>query len=139
MSKLPKPNTVMLIDDSHFDRLIISRTIEHTGLLHNIIIFPNATEALHYLQNNINNKNLLPQLILLDIQMPEVNGFDFMEQYILLPQYFTNTCIVAMLSSTEDPNDIAKAEANPQIVSLLKKPMHPNMLVHLLNTYFEAE
>lgn len=138
-SKLPKPETLMLIDDSRFDRLIISRTIEHTKIFSRIIVFPGGKEALDYIIENINTANKLPQLILLDIQMPEMNGFEFMEQFDGLPPSFKNSCKVVMLSSTDDLSDIAKVGADKNITRLLKKPLHPSELVILLNENYEMQ
>ena len=137
--KFPQPQTLMIIDDSRFDQLIISRTVQHTGLFRKIIIMRGAVEALTHLTKNLQNEHELPQLILLDIQMPGMDGFEFIDHFAQLPQSFRDECLVAMLSSTDDLNDIAKAESNPHIIRLLKKPLHPHVLKGLIKEYFEMD
>lgn len=136
MPKLSLPHTLMIIDDSRFDQLIISRTAEHTGLFKKIIVMPGAREALEHLTKNLQNQQELPQLILLDIQMPEMNGFEFIDHFAQLPTSFTDTCGVIMLSSTDDLTDIEKAGSNPYIIKLLKKPLRPDVLTGIINEHF---
>lgn len=136
-TKLPKPDTVMLVDDSYFDRKIVERTVSFTKSFENILVFAGGSEALDYITDNMNKPGKLPQLILLDIQMPEMDGFEFITLFATLPYSFRKTIKIALLSSTDDLTDIAKAEANPHIIKLIKKPLHPTELYKLLNEHFE--
>jgi CheY-like chemotaxis protein len=114
---------VMLIDDNEIDLKINSRVIFLTKLFDEIIICHSGEEGLDYLNKHIHNPEMLPSFILLDIQMPEMDGFEFLNHYKQLPGSFTNNCPVAMLSSTLDFGDIKRAEANTYVVKLLKKPL----------------
>jgi CheY-like chemotaxis protein len=67
--------------------------------------------------------------------MPEMDGFEFLEIYKNFPKPFLDHCKLAILSSTLDFGDIKKAEANPLVLKLLKKPLYPNELKDLLNKY----
>lgn len=118
--------TLMLIDDNEIDLMIHSKIISITKLVDEIISFKSGEEALCFLKNNMNNPDNLPQFILLDIQMPEMNGFEFLELYKELPKNFTDNCSVSILSSTLDFGDIKKAEANPFVLQLIKKPLKIN-------------
>ena len=124
---------VMLIDDNEIDLKINSRIISLAKLFDEIIICQSGEEALDYLNKHINVPEKLPNFILLDIQMPEMDGFDFLERYKILPKSLTSRCPVAMLSSTLDFGDIKRAEANVYVVKLLKKPLLPNELAALIN------
>lgn len=114
---------VMLIDDNEIDLKINSRVIFLTKLFDEIIICHSGEEGLDYLNKHINNPEKLPDFILLDIQMPEMDGFEFLNHYKQLSSSFTSNCPVAMLSSTLDFGDIKRAEANTYVVKLLKKPL----------------
>lgn len=122
-ANVEKPLRVMLIDDNIIDLKINSKVILITKLFQDIIQFLSAEEALSYLNQHIEEPDLLPNLILLDIQMPEMDGFEFLDSYKAFPASLKDHCLIAMLSSTLDFGDIKKAEANPHVIKLLKKPL----------------
>lgn len=122
----------MLIDDNEIDLKINSKLISLTNLFDEIIICQSGDEALNYLNKHLNDTDKLPNFILLDIQMPEMDGFEFLSHYESFSKTFTRSCPVAMLSSTLDFGDIQRAEANPFVVKLLKKPLSPTELKSLL-------
>ncbi len=122
----------MMIDDNDIDLRINSKLISLTKLFDEIIICQSGEEALDYLNKYINDEERVPHFILLDIQMPEMDGFEFLEEYKRLDKSFTDKCPVAMLSSTLDFGDIQRAEANPYVVKLLKKPLSPKELAELI-------
>jgi CheY-like chemotaxis protein len=120
---------VMLIDDNLIDLKINSKLINLTNLFEEIIICQSGEEALDYLNANVQDPEKLPNFILLDIQMPEMDGFEFLDRY----KDFKEKCPVAMLSSTLDFGDIQRAGANPYVVKLLKKPLSPSELASLIS------
>lgn len=122
-----KLRKVMLIDDNDIDLKINAKLISLTKLFDDIIICQSGEEALAYLHKHIQSDQM-PDFILLDIQMPEMDGFEFLYHY----KNFAQKCPVAMLSSTLDFGDIQKAEANPLVVKLLKKPLSPLELSKLI-------
>src|SRR5688500_14712117 len=117
------PLRVMLIDDNFIDLKINSKIINISNVFHDVIQFESAKEALAYLNQHINDPDRLLHLILLDIQMPEMDGFEFLDSYKSFPPIVKDHCLIAMLSSTLDFGDIKKAEANPHVIKLLKKPL----------------
>lgn len=123
---------VLLIDDNEIDLKINSKIINLSGFFDEIILCQSGEEAIQYLTKNLHTPELLPNFILLDIQMPEMDGFEFLEVYRDFPSSFLNNCKLAILSSTLDFGDIKKAEANPLVIKLLKKPLYPNELKELL-------
>lgn len=133
---IQRPVRVMLIDDNIIDLKINSKVIMLTGLFDEIIQCQSAEEALSYFSRNGTDLNRLPHLILLDIQMPEMDGFEFLEYYEQFPTEWKHNCSIAMLSSTLDFGDIRKAEANPYVLTLLKKPLIPAELNLLFASNF---
>ncbi|WP_316820611.1 response regulator [Pedobacter gandavensis] len=132
---LNKLRKVMLIDDNEVDLKINSKIITITKLFEEIILCQSGEEALNYLSRNKHEEALIPDFILLDIQMPEMDGFEFLEIYKELPKSITDKCIIAILSSTLDFGDIKKAEANPHVVRLFRKPLFPKELEEELSKH----
>ncbi len=124
---------VMIIDDNEIDLKINSKIIEIAKLFEEIVVCNSGQEALDYFQKHMHHDEQLPNFILLDIQMPEMNGFDFLDRFDQLPEKIKKNCQIAMLSSTLDFGDIQRAEANLYVLKLLKKPLQPNELKHLLH------
>lgn len=125
----------MLIDDNEIDLKINSKIINISGLFDEIIICHSGDEGLTYLGRHAEDEQNLPDFILLDIQMPEMDGFEFLEVFKKFPDKLKEKCQVAILSSTLDFGDIKKAEANPYVIKLLKKPLFPKELEEVLNKY----
>ncbi len=126
----------MLIDDNEVDLKINSKIITISKLFDDIILCRSGEEGLSYLNQHADNEAELPDFILLDIQMPEMDGFDFLEIYKKFPKSIKDKCLIAILSSTLDFGDIKKAEANPYVIKLLKKPLFPKELEEVLKKYF---
>ena len=126
---------LMLVDDNRFDQIIVKRTVKYSQLFENITVFSCGQEALDHLKNNLDHPHMLPHLILLDIQMPEMDGFEFMEKFRLLDSSIIQHCKVAILSSTDDPYDIQRAEENPNIITLIRKPLHPETLAQIVKEF----
>ncbi|WP_432709931.1 response regulator [Pedobacter sp.] len=120
-----KLRQVMLIDDSAIDLKIHSKilSLHYPGL--EIITCLSGAEALGILKKNKDLPKELPDLILLDIQMPEMDGFEFLNKFTKLPPVVIDKCAVVMLSSTLDYGDIIRAQANRHVIKLLKKPLNP--------------
>lgn len=131
-----KYRKVMLIDDNEVDLKINSKIINITKLFDEIITCQSGDEGLAYLNKYQDDEKNLPDFILLDIQMPEMDGFEFLEMFKRFPNKLKEKCLVAILSSTLDFGDIKKAEANPYVIKLLKKPLFPKELEEVLNKYF---
>lgn len=135
-NRLKRPVRVMLVDDNIIDLKINSKIIQISGLFDEIIQCQSGEEAITYFNQHNGQPESLPHLILLDIQMPEMDGFEFMEKYKRFPDQWKDNCLVAMLSSTLDFGDIRKAEANPYVLKLLKKPLYPAELKSLFSENF---
>ena len=131
-----QPNLLIIVDDSPFDLRINSGIAKHTNLFKEILCFSSAQATFDFLAENINNPEIHPHLIFLDIQMPEMDGFEFMAQYDRFPAEFKRKSKVVMLSSTDDMGDIAKAHSDKNIFKLLKKPLNIEELKEVVTSIY---
>jgi len=125
-----KSISVMLIDDNRIDLFIHSEFIKQMNISHTILEYAFAAEALTFLKNN--EKDKWPNLILLDIHMPIMNGFDFLEKYAELPLSLRENCKIIVVSSSLDTGDKLKSIENPYVLELIEKPMNTDKLKKIL-------
>jgi len=117
---------IILIDDSAFDLFIYEKLLIKSGITRTVKSFNSAREALNYL---VTEESRLPEtVILLDLQMPDMNGFEFIEAFGSVPESIKNKIRIFMLSSTIDSRDIEKARSSPDILDLLPKPLEIDLL-----------
>ncbi|MEO6284207.1 MAG: response regulator [Dyadobacter sp.] len=110
-----------LIDDSAFDLFIYEKLLKKSGITDSVKTFNSARDALKFL---LGEGPALPEtVILLDLQMPDMNGFEFIDEFDHLPDFLKSRIRIFMLSSTIDTRDIEKAKASPHIIDLLPKPL----------------
>ena len=131
--KVSALSSIMLVDDNVIDRLVHRRLLEIHNIGESILEFASGDEALEYLKTNKGDKTKLPDLILLDIMMPGMGGFDFMVHFANMLDQFDKHPLVYMLSSTNDENDIRRVRNNPNVVKMLNKPFSPESLVNSLS------
>ncbi|MET6998504.1 response regulator [Chitinophaga defluvii] len=114
---------VILIDDNDIDLLLHERLITLQHLSRTVITFSNANKALEFLSSNISLPKIPPTVILLDIQMPEMDGFEFLRAFDTYPYKIKSQCHIIMVSSSLDYGDITRTNANPLVYKLLRKPL----------------
>jgi response regulator RpfG family c-di-GMP phosphodiesterase len=120
----------ILIDDSTFDLFTQEKLLLKSGLAESVRAFSSAHSAIDFLWNAINT---LPEtVVLLDIQMPEVNGFEFTGLYAELPESLRSRIKLFMISSTVDIADFEEVRMNPHVIELLSKPLEIPVLRALL-------
>ncbi|QRQ99556.1 response regulator [Dyadobacter sandarakinus] len=120
----------ILIDDSVFDLFTHEKLLMRSGLAQHVTSFGSGREAIDFLMEQTTE---MPEtVILLDLQMPEINGFEFTGLYASLPSEIRSRIKLFMISSTVDTADILEARNNPHIIRLLSKPLEIPLLKSLL-------
>lgn len=116
--------SIWVIDDDMIYQMIMKKLIEKCEYFEDITIFSNGEEAFHALKSKLENDKKLPDIILLDIEMPIMDGWEFMAQIDLFGDNFKEKQIdIFILSSSIAIGDRLKAENNPNVLGYITKPI----------------
>ncbi|GAA3750329.1 MULTISPECIES: response regulator [Flavobacterium] len=125
---------ILCIDDDPITLMLCKKVISKSSFSHEVITAQNGEEALHHfniLKYTNDKARKRPELIFLDLNMPIMGGWEFLDHFTS-PDYIEfNTVPVIVLSSTIDPEDLAKAKKYPIIIDFLSKPITQPMLEYL--------
>ncbi|MCL6523805.1 MAG: response regulator [Thermoflavifilum sp.] len=122
MNTTAKYHQIMIVDDNYIDRYVVESCLKKLQICDEVISMETAVEALHYLQQHADDLSQIPEIILLDIRMPGMDGFEFLEVFETLPETLRQHCDVVMLSSTIYPNDLERIKHHPVVKRFLNKP-----------------
>lgn len=123
-----KTKRVLLIDDNEIDNFINNRIISKSNIAETITVKKSGIEALEYLETLKDDFDSFPDLVFLDIAMPTMNGFDFLNEFIKFPKVLDKLCSVIMLTSSNNQSDRKKAFEYPVVKDYFVKPLKIEML-----------
>ena len=122
MEQTPQLKTIVLIDDEEVTNLINTKIISFYYKF-NTISYTSATVALEQFIGNDAGSPILPDYIFLDINMPVMDGWGFLEEFQKFPVHKTEHCKIYMLSSSIDQDDIEKTKSFPSAHGFISKPL----------------
>ena len=118
-------NLIMLIDDNELDNFVNKKLIENEQFANQVVVQSSGISALEYLKNPSGG---IPDLIFLDIMMPGMDGFGFLEEFEKLPDDAKKKSRIVMLSTSESFKDLNKANQNKYVYKFLNKPLNKPVL-----------
>lgn len=127
---------IMLIDDDADDNYIHQLVITQWGQCDTVRVAENGPDALAYLANTNAPNYVRPEVILLDINMPLMNGFEFLEEYHKLADQLKSNVVVMMLTTSLSSTDENRAEAFNEVTGYRNKPLTKVMLDEVLIEHF---
>jgi CheY-like chemotaxis protein len=134
-----KLNCILLIDDDEPTNFLNRMVIEEVDCSERIETMQSARDALKYLTNaSITGNYPKPDLVFLDINMPAMDGWEFLEKYNQLPEEQKAKIIVVMLTTSSNPEDELKARAIAGIAGFWNKPLTTDILRQILHQHFPA-
>ncbi|MDR7210394.1 response regulator [Flavobacterium piscis] len=126
---------ILCIDDDPITLMLCKKVIEKASFSTEIITAQNGEEALRFFNELKYSKNKAkkPQLIFLDLNMPVMGGWEFLDHFTSVDYEEFNSISIIVLSSTINPEDLAKAKKYPVVIDFLSKPISKSMLEYLKN------
>ncbi len=123
-----KYQKAFIIDDNDIDLFVNENLLKITDFAEDVFTFNEAKKALDVLEKSVAED--LPDVILLDISMPEMNGLQFLEQVEnLLDKAGAVTCKILLLTSSINPDELSKGKASKFVKALVNKPLKKNDLL----------
>lgn len=119
---------VLLVDDNDIDNFINERMITTTGFAKNVVVKNSAQGALNYLHTVSEKSETPPHVIFLDLNMPVMDGFAFLDEYEKFDEAIKNHCKIIVLSSSISAEDINRASTNRYVLKFINKPLSEKYL-----------
>lgn len=113
---------VLLVDDDQVCNLISKKTLQRMGIVNEVHTALNGEEAINLLNDYFQGALSLPDVILLDLNMPIMDGFSFIEAFKKLNIPNKDSMRIVIVSSSQNPNDVRKAK-EMGITAFLTKPV----------------
>ncbi|WP_242920035.1 response regulator [Pontibacter liquoris] len=120
---------VLIIDDDEINNFVCESIIRSHRFAEEVVSFERAEDALSFLKRSAQLKaEAFPDLIFLDINMPGMDGWNFLDEYRELPEPLTKHCSLFMLSSAVDRKDVQYARSHQDVKEFFSKPLSPEIL-----------
>lgn len=139
MRKINGLDSVLLIDDDPAINFLHKLIIQNTEIDVSVSVIQNAKDALDFLGNTgkFSSTSPIPRpgIILLDINMPAINGWEFLDEFEKLPDINKQKIIIAMLTTSLNPEDEIRASKHKLISFFFRKPLSEEMFEKIVNAY----
>jgi CheY-like chemotaxis protein len=131
---MEKLSSVLLVDDDSTNNFLNELLLKSLNVTEQVLVAENGTQALELIEHTAQPSE--PALILLDVNMPGLNGIQFLEAYRRLPQAQRNATVIIMLTTTMDANDLGRLD-ELNIAGLVSKPLTQEKVDSILQLHFQ--
>ena len=135
---MQQPFHLCIVDDDDIYRFTIIQSAKFSKIEHKTSVFPNGEEAINFIKENQDTPDALPNLILLDIDMPIMDGFQFLKAYREIETNLSKKIAIYMVSSSVDPEDIERANGYTAVIDYLSKPLKSEKLKAIIEKTLEG-
>lgn len=138
-----KLKCVLLVEDNEFTNIYNQKLIVNLNIAENIYVTESAEDALDFIgrkgkYSSTQIKYADPDIIFLDINMPGLNGWEFIEEYKKLNVKSNHPAQIVMLTTSPNPDDEQKAKQINEVIAFKRKPLAQNIIVDILKEHFPA-
>jgi CheY-like chemotaxis protein len=127
---MAKFSDVLLVEDDPITIMVCDRMIRMTSFAEKVKSCENGKAAIDYL-SSLSENETIPDIIFLDINMPVMNGWDFLEEFDKIRRKFSTVPRIYLLSSTVDPEDYNKARSFSLVKDFISKPLSKEVLQNI--------
>ena len=135
---MQKLAAILLVDDDSTTNYLNQLLLQELAVADQLLVAKNGAEALHILTHVLPPAAAGPVLVLLDVNMPVMNGIEFLEAFQQLPPDRRQAVVIVMLTTSLHPRDLARIQALP-IAGLVSKPLSEEKINAILREHFQRE
>ncbi len=128
-----KPIIICLVDDDDIYQFTFTQSLKKVNIAKRIMVFSNAYEALDFLQLHIKDAQDIPDVVFLDINMPVMDGWEFLEEYTKMVPNLPKQVTIYMVSSSVNKEDIDRAKSISEVTDYLIKPVEGDAVKGILD------
>jgi CheY-like chemotaxis protein len=129
--------TIFVIDDDEINNVIVSTYIKRYHITDSYRVFDSAIKALTHIRDN--GADSVPEIVILDVKMPDMDGFEFLDEYEKLLDELNKKSSVYMLSSSVRMNDKERSFQYKSVVDYIEKPMTLPQIKRIISNEYDAE
>jgi len=130
---------ICVVDDDNIFQFTMKLSLKPIDNIDEIRFFSDGLAAIDYILDNFNNPKKIPDIIFLDINMPVMDGYQFIEEYRKIKSKLSKKIIIYMLSSSIDPVDLEKVELIDEVSYYITKPIKQDVLKDLFQELEESK
>lgn len=127
---------LLLVDDDHIQHKITELIIKRLNLNVTYDSYTQAQDVLSFLIKHHKNYSVLPDLIILDLDMPEISGWDFLDIFEIFKQYFAKKISIVILTSSVDPKDRERIIKYESVKGFYTKPFTQEAMEDILESSY---